>query len=85
MHESKHVSAGFGHGGHLGEHREVVDDEGDLAALLLGQRLSVAQDAEACDVCGCVSVEGVHEAGRCMRGEWRVKGGGWRVEGEGSE
>lgn len=69
MHESKHVSAGFGHGRHLGEDGEVVDDEGDLAALLLGQRLSVAQDAEARDVCGRVSVEGVHEAGRCVRAQ----------------
>lgn len=78
VHESKHVATGFGHGRHLGEHGEVVDDEGDLAALLLGQRLSVAQDAETCDICGCVSVEGVHEAGRCMR-EKSVREAGWGV------
>lgn len=62
MHESKHVPAGFGHGGHLGEHWEIVDDEGNLAPLLSCQRLSVAEDAEPCDVGGCVCVEGVHEA-----------------------
>lgn len=67
MHEAEHVAAGLGHGRHLAEHREVVDDKRHLAPLLPRQRLSVAEDAEARDVGGRVSVEGVHETGSCER------------------
>lgn len=65
MHESKHVPAGLGDSSHLGENWEVVDDKRDLAALLSCQRLSVSQDAKACDVGGCMGVEGVHKASSC--------------------
>ena len=74
MHEPKHVAAGLGHGGHLGEDRQVVDDKRHLAPLLPRQRLSVPQDSEPRDVGGGVGVEGVHQARR-----WKV-GAAFRTE-----
>lgn len=64
MHEAEHVAAGLADGGHLGQHGQVVDDEGHLAPLLPGQVLGMAQDPEARDVSGGVGIEGVHQAGR---------------------
>lgn len=72
MHKSKHVPTGLRHGSHLGEHWEVVDDKRHLTSLLPRQRLSVTKDAKACDISGCVSVEGVHETSSCKQTqEWR--------------
>lgn len=64
MHETKHVPTSFGHGSHLGEHWEVVDDEWHFASLLSRQCLSVSKDAKPGDVGGCMGIEGVHEASR---------------------
>ena len=43
----EHVAAGLGHGGHLGDDGQVVDDEGDLVLLVPGHGLGVAQKTEA--------------------------------------
>lgn len=67
MHEPEHVPTGFRHGGHLGEHREVVDDKRHLTSLLSCQRLSVAEDAKPCDIGRCVSIERVHETRSCKQ------------------
>jgi len=53
----------LGDGGHLGDDRQVVDDERDRLLLVLGQVLSVTKDAEAGDVSGGVSVVLVHQTG----------------------
>ena len=61
--ERKRNGSYLGDGGHLGDDRQVVDDERDRLLLVLGQVLSVTQDAEAGDVSGRVSVVLVHQTG----------------------
>ena len=59
----RRIDSNLSDGGHLGDDRQVVDDERNRLLLVLGQILSVAEDAEPCDVGGGVSVVLVHEAG----------------------
>lgn len=63
LQELEHVSAGLGHGGHFGDDRQVVDDEGDFVLLVRGQGLGVSEQTEAGDVGGTVRVVLVHEPG----------------------
>ena len=58
------VSARLADGGHLSDDGQVVDDEGDLAALLRRQVVGVAQQPEARHVRPCVGLELVHKASR---------------------
>ncbi len=73
MHKAKHVPTSFADGRHLGENRQVVNDEGHLCTLLPGQILSVTQDPEPCDVSCCVCIEGVHQPGRWTERQIKVK------------
>ena len=65
LQKTKHVAARLADGGHLGDDWQVVDDEADLVLLYPGQVVGVAEDAEACDVCGAVGVVLVHKTGGC--------------------
>jgi len=47
LQELEHVAAGLGHGTHLGDDGQVVDDEGDLVLLIAGHRLCVTQKTES--------------------------------------
>merc|ERR1719370_564510 len=42
----EHVTASLGHGGHLGDDWQVVDDEADLVLLVPCQRLGVTQQSK---------------------------------------
>ena len=53
----EHVAASLGHGGHLGDDGQVVDDERHLVLLVSGQVLRVAQQPEAGHVRGRMRVE----------------------------
>lgn len=64
MHQTEHIPTGFAHSSHLGENRQIVNDEGHLGTLLPRQVLSVTQDPETCDVSRRVCIEGVHQPGR---------------------
>ncbi|CAN7940807.1 unnamed protein product [Ixodes pacificus] len=59
-------AAGLGHGGHLGQDRQVVDDEGHLVLLDPGEQLRVPQEAPATHVRGPVGVVLVHQDCRCI-------------------
>ena len=70
----EHVAASLGHGGHLGDDGQVVDDERHLVLLVSGQVLRVAQQPEAGHVRGRVRVELVHQLGRCKTSRRKTKG-----------
>ena len=43
LEELKHVAASLGHGGHLGDDWQVVDDEGDVVLLVPGHGLGMTK------------------------------------------
>ena len=47
LQQLEHVAARLGHAGHLGDHRQVVNDEGHLVLLVAGHGLCVAQQSES--------------------------------------
>ena len=59
--EAERVAAALADRGHLGYDGQIVNDKGDLVALVLGQVLRVAEYAEAGDVGGRVRIVLVHE------------------------
>ena len=61
LQQLEHVAARLGHRRHLGDDRQVVDDEGDLVLLVARQVLRVAEEAEARHVRRAVRVVLVHE------------------------
>ncbi len=58
--ELEHVPAGLRDGCHLGDDRQVVNDEGDFVLLVLGQIHRVAEEAEPGHVGRSVGVVLVH-------------------------
>ncbi len=63
LEELEHVAASLGDGGHFGDDRQVVNDEGDLVLLVAGQGLGMAEESEAGHVCSAVGVVFVHQPG----------------------
>lgn len=63
--QAEQVPSRFADGAHLGDDRQVVDNEGHLVFLLRRQVVGVSQQTEARHVRGGVSLVLVHQACRC--------------------
>jgi len=59
----EHVSTGLGHGSHLSDNGQVVDNKGDLVLLITSQSLGVTQKTESGDIGGSMSIVLVHKSG----------------------
>ena len=65
LEQLEHVPASFSYCGHLGNDWQIMNHEGHFVFLMRRECLSVAQQSEACDVSGSVSVVFVHQPRRC--------------------